>query len=392
MSSLIVPVVEIESLTKHPNADTLEIAKFKDFGWQSLVKIGEHAVGDRVIFVPPDCLLPDAIIQDQQIEYLKGDRRTRTVKLRKEISEGLILPLSIFGTHSPRYIDENAYEHLPEPNSRYQVELGENVADELGIAKYEPPEPEYQLSGPKPKRDRPYNSKDFPVYTDIQHWKNFTAVISPDELVAVEEKIHGTNFRAGWVMKSRLSLLDRLKKLFGVYDPWVYTCGSRRVEMPLGLQKKSSWYDRVLKYNLYQQMGREIKNRIPKGFIVYGEIYGPKIQDLTYGVSKPRLVVFDVMDSTTKKYLDFDQARDFVDAHLPGLFVPVLYIGQFDAEKISAMSNGLSDLALRLNVKQIREGVVVKPVFEREDPVLGRVVLKFVGTEYLTRKGGTEYK
>ncbi|MYG14266.1 MAG: RNA ligase (ATP), partial [Gammaproteobacteria bacterium] len=41
--------------------------------------------------------------------------------------------------------------------------------------------------------------------------------------------------------------------------------------------------------------------------------------------------------------------------------------------------------------RHMREGVVVRPVAERESPGLGRVILKSVSGDYLTRKGGTEY-
>ncbi len=38
------------------------------------------------------------------------------------------------------------------------------------------------------------------------------------------------------------------------------------------------------------------------------------------------------------------------------------------------------------------EGVVVTPVIERFDPKIGRVILKYVFDQYLTRHGGTEFK
>lgn len=43
------------------------------------------------------------------------------------------------------------------------------------------------------------------------------------------------------------------------------------------------------------------------------------------------------------------------------------------------------------NETNIREGIVIKPIFERVDFSLGRVVLKSVSEEYLLRKGGTEF-
>lgn len=389
MSDLIVPIVEVESVTKHPGADTLDILTFKGYGWQSIVKIGQYKVGDHVVFVPPDCLLPDWIIQDQQVEYLKGDRRTRTVKLRKELSQGMVMPIDVL-TRIP--VAYNQPDDLADV-----VGLGCNVANMLGISKYEPPVPEYQQNtGPQPKKDRPYNSKQFPAYTHIQHYANFTGVIRLEELVAVLEKIHGTNFRAGWVKRTRWSLWDRIKRLFGKTDEWVFTCGSHNVEMPLEKRNKTSWYNKAFSKNIYQQTGRLIKDLIPKGYIVYGEIYGPKIQDLTYGLSHVDYVIFDVMESETLKYLDFEAANEFVQEYLStthkNRFVPVIEVCPFDPDKIIKLASGDSILAGKNGIKQIREGVVVKPIHERSDPVLGRVILKFISPEYATRKQGTEFK
>ena len=39
----------------------------------------------------------------------------------------------------------------------------------------------------------------------------------------------------------------------------------------------------------------------------------------------------------------------------------------------------------------IREGIVVRPIQERQHPELGRCILKSVSEEYLLRKGGTEF-
>jgi hypothetical protein len=40
----------------------------------------------------------------------------------------------------------------------------------------------------------------------------------------------------------------------------------------------------------------------------------------------------------------------------------------------------------------MREGCVIKTATEEEHPLIGRKILKAVSTEYLTRKGGTEFK
>ncbi len=378
MSSLIVPVVRIESLTKVANADTLLVARFKNFGWQSIVKIGQYEVGMMVIFVPPDSILPEWIIEAEKIAYLRNEHgRTRTVKLRGELSEGIVLPIQLLISKT---------NEVPT--------LGTNVAEQLGITKWEPPPASYQ-SGPKPKRDRPYNSRDFPKYVDIENIKNFESVvhwlIGTMIKCRITEKIHGTNFRAGWILKTRLSLWDKILKLFGKFDPWVFTCGSRNVEM--GLESEKPTFYGGLGKNIYQQVARQIKDKIPRGYIVYGEIYGEGIQDLTYGIKGIDWALFDIMESETKRYLDYYEARKLSDAWFgPSRFVPVLYTGELTEAVITQFTDGMSILALGKGVYHLREGCVITPLEEITQLDLGRVILKSVSTQYLTRKKGSEYK
>jgi len=35
--------------------------------------------------------------------------------------------------------------------------------------------------------------------------------------------------------------------------------------------------------------------------------------------------------------------------------------------------------------------VVIRPLVEQNDPAVGRLILKWISPDYLTRKGGTEF-
>jgi|WetSurMetagenome_2_1015567.scaffolds.fasta_scaffold00759_7 RNA ligase (TIGR02306 family) len=384
MSTLIVPMVQINEINKHPNADTLSIAKFEGFGWQSIIKTGQYKVGDWVIFVPPDAMIPRWIINDQQITYLKSKvGRVGAVRLRGELSEGVVLPTDIF--------DRNPLQTMGDASPM----AGEDVSERLGIYKYEPDVPTY-ASTAKAKKTRSYNNLTFPIYTDIQHLKNFPEAFTEDDLVVITEKIHGTNFRAGWALKQHISLVDRIKRLLGKYDPFYFTCGSRRVEM--GLDKPhTTWYDKrnlkrkFFEYNLYQKWAARLKNVIPYGYIFYGEIYGDKVQDLSYGLTngETKVVIFDVMKDGY--YLSYNEMIALVN-HKKLDCAPLLYVGKYSAERVAVLTNGKSLLALTNGCNQIREGVVVKSFAERVDPVMGRAIYKSVSVEYLNRKDGTEYQ
>ena len=95
-------------------------------GWKCVVKKDEFKAGDSAVYCEIDSFLPIK----PEFEFLRkssfkrmGDKegfRLRTVKLRGQISQGLLLPISVLGRE-------------PQP--------GEDITEELGIEKYEPPTP-----------------------------------------------------------------------------------------------------------------------------------------------------------------------------------------------------------------------------------------------------------
>lgn len=150
-------------------------------------------------------------------------------------------------------------------------------------------------------------------------------------------------------------------------------CGSRT-----GIKKQS---DKSIWWSAAKHADLENKLKTIPNIAVYGEVYG-QVQDLKYGVqSGVRFVAFDAMDTLSKRYLDTDQFLELMrQVDLPT--VPILYRGPYSGLQDS-LSNGKSVLA---NGVCIREGFVIKPVVERYDIKLGRVVAKLVGEDYLLRK------
>lgn len=226
--------------------------------------------------------------------------------------------------------------------------VGQNVQAELKIEKYEPPIERISTGG-NAERDPGC----MPFYTDIEGLRRWPLAIEPDEEVVLTEKVHGANFRACWFE-------DRL---------WVGSRGQMKVE-----EETSIWWRVAKAHGLADVL------RARPDLIVYGEVYGA-VQDLRYGTSpgEVKLALFDVFDRGLGRYADYDSARASM-ADLP--WVPVLYRGPWSGVDRQALSNGKSTIA-----DHCREGFVVRPVLERWDMKLGRVVLKMVGEDYLLRKG-----
>lgn len=358
MSSLCVEVCKIEKVEKHPNADRLSIAVVK--GWNCIIGLDQYKQGELVTFIPPDCVLPNELIEKYELSYLKNGGRTGTVKLRGCISQGLILPI---------------------PNGNFKV--GDDVAKVLNIKKYEVTEAKFQQVQGKPTKKKA--NLLFDKYTDIENIKNYNSIFKDGDKVYISEKIHGTNSRfANLPISKGFTFIDKIKyyinKLKGKDYDFIY--GSHNVQLNAVTGNKNFYGT-----DIYGQIAKRynMKDIIPKDYIVYGEIYGEGIQDLTYGLKGTDLVIFDV--KYKGNYLPYEEFKKFCDErNLPT--VPFLYVGEWSNDLISKFTDGKSIIY----PLQIREGRVIKSYNEDNNVRIGRKVLKSVSINYLTRKNGTEFK
>src|SRR5271166_788083 len=137
-----VPLTTIKEIFEHPNATSLEFAKVYDFN--VIVGKGQYKIGDHVVYVPIDSILPLELEtklfgSESKIKLNKG--RIKQIKIRGQYSQGLIIGL----------------EHLGPPFSTANIDgvLETDFSTVLGITKYEPPAAAYQGSNTSVKRDKP---------------------------------------------------------------------------------------------------------------------------------------------------------------------------------------------------------------------------------------------
>lgn len=354
MSSLIVEVCKIDEISKHPNADKLSIVGIK--GWHCIVGLDEYKPGDLAVYIPPDSIVPEKMANDYKLEYLKKNGRVRTVKLRKCVSQGLVLPI---------------------PEGKNWKE-GKDVANHFGITKWEPPAASWQ--GPQGKPTKKKANPNFAKYTDIENVKNFQRVFQPGDMVVITEKIHGTNFRAGNLKRYTDSWWGKCKAyLFGSHE-FVY--GSHNIQLNHKFRKKTFYGEDV-----YGKIAKkyDLANILPKDHILYGEIYGANIQDLNYGKEEIDVVFFDM--KVKDVYVNWRQFATFCkEMELP--MVPILTAGVYLNGMLEEHTKGKSTMT----DKHVREGCVVKSIDEAQHYRCGRKILKSINEDYLLRKGGTEFK
>lgn len=370
----VVPVV----LEKHPNADTLSIVKV--YGWDCIVKTEQFNGVPLAAFIIPDSIvdtsIPEFAFLREQNNKIYEKRRIKAAKYRGVPSQGLLVP------------------------ARKHWKLGDDVADELKIEHYEPQMMQRGPGAPKLKSIQakiPFiDGVPVPVYTDIENFRRYNKAF--DDLaidVVVTEKIHGANFRCVHDGKQLHVGSHRTWKIGDRYK-------SRIVGWLLSISSSPKWKRVIAKifgqramainaadlddfWRVAKQYDLETKLSNSPGVVLYGEMYGAVQKGFTYDSTPEeplKLRIFDVMNHSN--YLSYDEAKYFVVDQLNIPFVPVLYRGPWDKEKIMAMAEGKTTLG----GKHIREGVVVKPVVETIVRGIGRLVLKIVGQGYLEKSDG----
>lgn len=314
----------IEKVEHIENSDFLD--KVKVLGWSVVCKRDEYKVGDYCVFVTIDSLLPDK----PEFEFMRKNKfRVRSVKLRGELSQGIVFPLSIL------------------PNQIYNID--DDVSEVLGITHYEKPVP-VSMGG--------LVRGSFPSHiiskTDEERIQNVPAIVDElkDLLVCATLKMDGTsatylNFNGDYHICSRNNSMK-------IDNQNVYTAMFN-------------------KYNLMNKLqGRNLA--------IQGEICGPGIQGNRMGLKELELFVFNIFDLDDRKYLNYNDFVNMVEEM--GLqSVPVIdtFVFNHTMEQLLQMST-----ELYYPNGNRAEGMVIRPVVERHSNVLhGRTSVKIINNQYL---------
>jgi RNA ligase (TIGR02306 family) len=332
----------IDSISLIEGADT--ICLYHLGGWQVVDTIGKYKQSDLVIYLETDSWVPAEIApflskgkEPSEFNGIKGER-LRTIKLRGQLSQGLLLPVAeCFGNTAVLFTSDS------EPYKE-----GDEVSDALSIQKYEKPIPA-QLTG--------LIKGNFPSFvpkTDQERIQNLSKQLSGwtegGDAFEVTEKLEG----------SSMTVYLHHEQGFGV-------C-SRNLD--LKEDQNNAFWGMALKLNLkerltdyYQQTGVAIA--------LQGELIGPGIQGNIYGLSEKSYYVYDVFvihDSISvleNGYQKPEVARVITET-LGLTYVPVIdtqfSLKNMDMQQLISQADGFS----KLNPKTRREGLVFKHI-EKQD-------------------------
>lgn len=342
-------IQRIEEVRNIENADAIQA--YRVLGWWVVDKKDAHKIGDLVVYLSLDSWVPHKLAPflskgsvPREYNGVKGER-LRTIKLRGQVSQGLLLSLR----------DPVVYRALLGSNDWYE---GQDHTEILDIQKWEAPIPA-QLQGqaagsfptsliPKTDQERIQNcfgeiQKRAKRFATEKVWNAETQTLE-EHPVVVPEDFEEPTYEVTMKLDGSSCTIFR-------WEGELRVC-SRNLELKINDENKD---------NTFVAMALKIGDKIPEGIAVQGEVMGPGIQGNREGFKEHRFFVFDMFDINKHEYVPPVYCR--MNCHLLELeHVPVIAI---DANAPNSVEEGL-DLAEGPSINhKIREGLVWKC---NEDP------------------------
>jgi len=339
----------VSKLSPIEGADVIEVATVD--GWECVVKKGEFQEGDWGIYFEIDSMIPhkdwcDHLFKNQK-DIDRGFLRIKSIRLRGQLSQGLMLPLPLL--------------------------LDTDLTEAIGVYKYEPPVPE----------DMSALSR-FPSFiskTDEERIQNLIDKLPEysKKLVYKTEKLEGSSITLhcvrnedgiGWDygVSSRnleLKLFTEMKDLDSLVDDFKviqiptenkFVSTARKMDLPT---KMISW---CLEHD--------------KDLVLQGELIGTSIQDNIYNLKEKTIRFFTAQDGKNKR-LNYDEFIEIIN-ELELETVPVLGVNESlsdDFDFLLKDADGRSELH-----DTAREGVVYRAMD-------GSFSFKVVSNKYLLKSG-----
>ena len=309
-------ICKIDSVNPIEGADAIDVLTVG--GWKVVARKGDYVTGDLAVYCEIDSWIPTELAPflsngDEKSWNGVVGNRLRTIKLRGQLSQGLLLKI-------PSIVPEGC-------------EVGTDVTELLGIQKWEAPVPA-QLSGeaiglfpsavPKTDQERIQN-----LTQELNDWKDLE--------FEVTEKLDGSSCT-----------------IYLGEDGDFHVC-SRNLD--LRESDNNTFWKVTQQYGVEQKM----TDLGLYGLAIQGELIGEGIQGNPYKLKGQDLFVFDVYDTVHRQYLDAEKRIELCNTlglkHVPVLTDSVSY-SNLEVTELLMLAEGKSVL----NTGSEREGLVFKCV------------------------------
>lgn len=360
MARQLVTLRTIDNLLPIENADAIELAIID--GWQVVTKRGEFSVGDSCVFFEIDSWLP---ADDSRYEFLKktgvktaidGKERIRlkTIKLRKQLSQGLALPVSNF----PETVGKE----------------GEDLSSLLDVIKWERPETKHaNAKGNFP--DCIHKTEECRIQNVYKSLVN----THKDVQFTPTLKLDGSSCTVAFLGDNQQDYWkgDEVVEVFedGFNDRKVGEVAVCSRNLQLKEDYDNHFYKAASKCGVIE--ATKDLGLLGRNYAIQGEVLGPGIQGNKEEFPDFVMYVFSIFDIDAQEYLTFQDVAYICNLY-DLLAVPTVgeerYPLQMSLEELLAYSDGTS-----INAKR-REGVVWKS----ED---GSCSFKAISNQWLLKTG-----
>lgn len=382
-------VVAIDEIKPIDGYDHVEYARTNGW-WVIISKADDLKVGDKCVYFEIDSKVP---VGDKRFEFLeKRDYKIKTQRMCKVVSQGLLMPLSLFpelgdadvGTDATKKLgityavadDNERKKNFGDPNAKYKS----MAARHQNLFRTKPIRWLMRHAWGRKlmflffgkKKDSPREFPDFIKKTDEERVENQPWRIGDGKQYLATEKLDGT---------SCTYALRRLpKKLFQKQEYEFYVC-SRNVrqkdENQACYHDHNIYWDMAFKYNIEEHLRNVLDDRPEIEWVcIQGEGVG-SVQGNPLKLAEDDLYIFNFITSVDGRWAS-EQGKNLIKEW--GMkWVPIL--------GVVAMPDAMEEL------KQLADGKsVVNPAVDREGIVYrsldGQDSFKNVSRKYLLKHGG----
>lgn len=350
MERKLASIQTIKSLEPIEGADKIERATI--LGWHLVVKKDEFKVGEKCVYMEVDSILPEK----PEFEFLRPRGfRIKTIRLRKQVSQGIAFPLSILPPkikhYDPIHGEGGSLPMIPDYDE-VEYDEGEDVTEILEVKKYEPYIPA-QLAG-QIKGSFP----GFLIKTDETRIQSVPDVLERHrhEQFQMTEKIDGSSMTV-YLNKGEFGVCSR--------------------NLDIKEDENNSFWKIARKLFLEKQL-----KTLPYNAAFQGELLGPGVQKNKYGLEELDFYIFNIFNIDTNEYVNFASAHVLLDAMN---LKTVPYINGIELNHSVDDLIELSEGSSLINPKIHREGLVFRPQIEARDKDLGRLSFKVINPKFLLK-------
>lgn len=276
-------VRRISEIRPIPNADAIEVAVVD--GWEVVVKKGQFVVGQLALYCEIDAFIPNSLApfltregkEPREFNGIKGER-LRTIRLRGQISQGLLLPLEDV------------------------IREGMDLSDLLNIVKWEREIPA-QLRG--------VMKGTFPSFirkTDQERIQNLPEIFTEhlDTEYEVSLKLDGSSCTVFCNQGE------------------VGVC-SRNIDLKLDGDNADNTFVKTAQSSDLLDLVKIIYDQTQHSYAIQGELMGPGVQGNREGFSGFKIFIFDIWSIDDQRYLTPEERWHLCNLYnMGGYHIPMI--------------------------------------------------------------------